>query len=327
MNIGFAPVALLVAFELWRARDAEATRTVRFALAAAGGLAILVPLFVWLAANGALDEARVQVWQYARRASAGDYVNLPERPFSVRDLLDVNAGTLWILGLAGCAIAFGNRRLRPLAISAALWIVVMWLRVKVNRGPEYAHHFYLGLPGIAAGIAVGVRAVADGVPLRRFALIAALVLVAPVWKYGVAPQWNAFHKPVAERQARFHKAYEIADFVNAHTPRDSTIFVQGSEAEVYWIADRKAPTKYFADYVLWTHRLQLVRERRAELRANPPAAIATIDPEQIYYIGLDDVSKLVEERGYELKYVRDGVSIWLHPRYAGGVRPVLEPAA
>ena len=60
MNIAFAVVAPFVAWELWRA--APAGRRLRpLLVAAAGAAAVALPIVVWLAAAGALDDFAAQV--------------------------------------------------------------------------------------------------------------------------------------------------------------------------------------------------------------------------------------------------------------------------
>jgi hypothetical protein len=319
MNLGFAPVVVPVLITLWPTRRTLGWARVLGALAI-GALVVTVPVLGWLEAHHALGDAKIQVWDYARRWSAGDFAASPIRPFTVRDALTIPAGALWVLAIGSLVVAARVRTLRLAAVSAFAWIALMLIRVKINRSFEFNHHYYVALPGLVAGVMLGVHAITHAMPRQRIA-VASLVLAVPIWAYTVSPQWTQLGLPVAARSPRFAVAYPMASFIKRHTRSSDPIFVAGSEAEVYWLSERRAPTRWFVNYVLYTHP-QYARERARDLRRRPPAAIAAIAPETPADVAGDDVQKLIDREHYRLAFDIAGGRVWLRP---DRVRPLDGP--
>jgi hypothetical protein len=326
MNVGFVAIVPIVAFELWRAARGRERGAVALA-ALAGALAAALPVALWLGAAGALDDMRVQVLAQAADAVGG---TLPghlgaarvNHYLSVRSSLDVPAGALWVAGLAGCLVALQDRRLRPAAIGAGVWIVVMWARVKLSHY-SFVHHYYLGMPGIAAGLAVGIAAISEDTIAKRRLATVVLVLAVPIWAYVVGPQWRALDVPASDRwgqNSSFSLAYPVAAFIRAQTNADDKVIVAGAEPEVYWLADRTAPTRFFDVYPLYWHQAY-GPEREASLLESPPAAAAAIG---VATDGLPydaDVRKLLTRFRYRLAYDHNGARVWLLPPGAATSRP------
>ena len=316
MNIAFAVVLPFVAWELWRA--APAGRRARpLLIAVAAGVAVALPFAVWLLAAGALDDFAAQVLGRAGRAATGSGSALSGsgleagegavRLTGVRFLLDVRAGGLWVAGLLGCAIAARDARARPGAVAAALWIVVAWLRVKLPSY-ELPHQSYPALPAIAVGLALGVAALWQPATGRRVAL-AALVLVLAAWPNVVSPQWEAAWDPPWERPAQSYplaEQYPVARFVGAHTAPSDRIIVSGSWSQLYWLADRRAPTRFF-DHEVSNLDAGDAAARRRDLFAHPPRAIVQLPPEPLE----PDLEALLRRTPYRLAYDSRGARVWL----------------
>ena len=320
MNPAFALVLPFVAWELWRARGGP-DRLRRFGVAAAGAATVAVPIAVWLAASGALDDFRRQVLGQASRAT-GDALSSgsllqgsvvessdasAQQVHGLRFLLDVPAGGLWVAALLGCAVALQDRRLRRAAIPAAIWIVLSWLRVKLAVY-EFPHHYYTALPGIATGIAVGVAALWQQATSRRLAL-AAVVLVLASWPYVIAPQWQALAVAPWERfgpDSPFAEQYPVGDFVAANTAPTDRIQVAQGHAEVYWVADRRAPTPFF-DVTVVRQDPGYAAERERALLARPPKAIVLMPQDVLER----DLELLLEREPYRLAYDQRGALVWL----------------
>jgi hypothetical protein len=275
MNPAFAVVVPFAAWELWRARG-PSPRGIRFGAAVAGAIAVLGPLALWLGLAGALPDFWIQVGgqisgathnsiQYQRLLGGGGVSNAP--------WYVVPAPGLWALGVVGCAVALRDPRLRRVAIPALLWIVVGLLRVKLATY-EYPHHYYPALAGIVAGIAVGIAALWQAGTARRVAL-AALVLAAPVWGFVLQPQLDALRTPSYLRSSlgfQWGIAYPLAQYVDRHTRPDEGLYVVGSRGEIYWLADRRAPTRFFDDFPVQAHP-QYGPEQIRDLLRHPPAAV------------------------------------------------------
>jgi len=296
MNLGFAGVTPLVALELARHAGGRA-RLGRLAAAALGGLAITGLAVGWLAALGALDDARVQVIGRATQAvgSGGE-----------AGLLDVPARGLWLLGLAGSAVAMLDRRLRGAALVMGLWIAVMGLRVKLSSY-EFTHHYHPVLPGIAGAMALGVAAVWSRGP--RLGLAAGLLTLGfAATHYVIQPAVRSLDV-APERRAMFPSyalAYPVGKFLRSATEKDDTVFVAGNNPTVYWVASRRAPTRFFAEYPLVEPSYR--EERRRQLFSRPPRALVIFPGGSIFG---GEARELVARLPYRPVYEREGARVWL----------------
>jgi hypothetical protein len=310
MNPAFGVALPFVAWELWRGED----RGRRLALALAGGAAVTVPLLLWLAVGGALDDMATQVFGKVQQTlttggggaapgafgGAGPGLEGPQAPLQF--LLDLPNPLLWMSGLAGCAVAARVRELRPAAVAAALWILAGWLRVEV-ASYDFANQYAPVLVGIAAGIALGVASVWPRTNGARAGL-AALVLAAPVWAAVAEPQLRQLALPAEARGNAI--AVDLADYVERTTQPGSRIVVAEFDPQVYWLSDRRAVSRFFDSFGL-AGRDEYVAERRRDLFERPPAAVAAV-PDRFVD---PDLQELLDTRGYVLVYDRDGARVWL----------------
>jgi len=318
MNPGFLSIVVIVAYELWRSRADTGWRAVVNALLLmlAGAVALAAPVLLWLDLGGALHDMKVQVWDYARTAAAAHLTSSPPptSPTDLRFLFNVPAGSLWVLGAVGAMVGiWSGGGLRRVGGSALVWIVVAWLRAKSNHGFEWTHHYYVGVPGIVVGLAVGVDALLRESKRHGRVAILVMTLTLPLWIYVIGPQWREWALPSYARAGgqRFSIAYPMASVIRRTTPRGSPIFVAGSEAEVYWVSRRRAPTRWFVNYGLFA-RPDYARERARDLRRTPPAAIAVVAPETLTDVS-DDVQRLVTDLHYRVVFQNPGGTVWVRP--------------
>lgn len=318
LNPAFGIAIPFVAWELWRQEPAERqARVRRIGIAAAGALAVAAPFAIWLGLAGALDDMVNQVFGQAERAlgpggsgpGVGGLQSAPMGDAPLQFLLDLPDSLLWIAGLAGCAIAYRDRRLRHAAVASALWIGAAWLRVELANY-EFPNQYVPGLAGISAGIALGIASVWPAEPARRTAL-AILVLAAPLWTAVAVPQLQQLEIPADQRGNTYTKP--VVDFLESSTEPGSTLQVAGYDPQVYWLADRRSPTRFFDSFGL-SGRDDYVAERRRDLFADPPDAVAAL-PEML---PLDaDLEELVATEGYRLAY-DEGAQVWLRDPGAAG---------
>lgn len=305
MNLGFVVVAPIVLAELLLSgRTQRGTRTVA---AIGGGVAVVLPVLLWLALEGALDDAREQVLGQAFTAVEGRDPAETQNRVDLDRLFSVPAGGLVALGAVAAAVAaVANRRLRLGALVAGAWVVVMWLRVKVNSY-EFAHHYFPILPGVAMATALGAAAVwRDGPRLR--VMTATLLLALPAWTYVIGPEWRA-QRGASDTQ-ELALAYPVAEVVKRHTRPDDRIFVAGSDPQVYWLADRQSVTRHPTEYPLQL-RPEYAGEILRDLKRDPPAAIAGLFGEPDEQGGVVGVSEFIEREGYRKKFERDGARVFV----------------
>jgi hypothetical protein len=307
MNPAFAVVLPFVAWELWRAGGRRP-----LALGAAGGGAVAVVVLGWIVLAGALDDMADQVLEQAVRTATrgiptGSVLERGDER-GVQVLLSVPAPGLWIAGLLGCAVAATDRRLRAPAIASALWIVVALLRVKLATY-GFRHHYYPGLVGIAAGIGLGL-AVAWRRVEGRPGVALAVVALAALWIPSVAvPQLDLLELPPEQRRIgdpAYSEQYPVAGFLAANTEPGDRVQVAGIQAQVYWLARRRSPTRFFDPYFV-----ERRRDDRAAfldgLLADPPAAIAALPREAIR----PEIAELMREVPYRVAYDVRGCRVWL----------------
>lgn len=312
LNPAFGLVVPFVAWEIWSGRG-RAERVRGIGLATAGGLAATAPFVLWLAATGALDDMRIQVFgQVARSLEpdrpggatvAGAPVAQPDSEVPLDFLVSLPSSVLWVAGFAGALVAMRDRRLRPAAIAATLWMALSILRVEA-ASYAFDNQYVPGLAGIAVGVALGIASLWGPGTGRRVAL-AALVLAGPVWSAVFAPQLRELSIPADQRGDPFVPA--AVEYIRASTEEDSKLTVVGYAPEVQWLADRRAPTRFFDVFGL-SSRADYAAERRRDLFADPPVAIAAVGDAVVD----SDVEQLIAQKGYTLAYDRV-TRIWLRP--------------
>lgn len=306
MNVGFVALAPVIAAELWLARSGDRGR--RFAAAAAGAVAVAVVPLAWLLLSGAFDDMWTQVIDKAGSAVGGD---IGAGGFSDKPLFDIPIKLPFVLGAAAAGLALARPSLRVAGATSLLWIVIGWLRVKLPSY-EFAHHYYLALPGIAAGLALGGAALSGLLEARPRLRQAALVACAAAgmllaWRYVVEPTRDRYDVPPTQR-VRFPQyalAYPVGDRLRSLTAKGDTVAVSGNNPTVYWRAGRFAPNRFFAEYALVP---QYARERARELRRQPPDAIVLMPGNSLFE---GDLRRLAHGGGYRRSWSGDGASIWL----------------
>jgi hypothetical protein len=85
----------------------------------------------------------------------------------------------------------------------------------------------------------------------------------------------------------------------------------GADPEVYWLAGRRAPTRYF-DYYLPVRDAGAAAERMRALEHAPPAAIGAL-PDGDATADLPAIQPFIDAHGYRLAFDREGAKVWLRP--------------
>jgi hypothetical protein len=256
MHPVFFLAAPFVVLEIWHvARRGQRVREV--AIAVAGALAAAAPILLWIAAGGAFDDMLAQVAGRVQKATGEVSEDSP---------LDFPLQALTALALVGSAIAARDPRYRRLAIGAVLWIVGSWARLKVS-GYTYPQHYFPAAPGIAAGLGLGLVSLSRPGVRYRVAL-AALPVLAALW---LAVGRPAFDDLTGDEPALAYPDYgDIADLVRSNTAPDDPVL--SGYPELYWLAERRAPTRFF-DETETAARDSYESDRSRDLLRDPPAAL------------------------------------------------------
>jgi hypothetical protein len=312
MNPAFGIIVPIAALELWRQGRERGTLGPLFGWAVAGGAWVTALVLLWLGLSGAVDDMLTQVLGHV--TSSTDDAGAPEASQAFTPdaselyrFVTTPAGGLWIAAALGAVLAWRTPTLRPLAIPALLWLGLTLLRVKVVDY-ELLHQYLLALPGIAVGLAAGIASL-WGTTIKSKIAIAALVLVAPTFAYVIGPQWRALQVEPSERFGvgnNYALAEPVADFIRANTEPQERIFVGGHAAQVYWLADRRAPTRFFDNFPV-NQEAGYRQERNRVLREDPPRAIvimADTPPDPA-------LRRLLTDLRYQLAFEELGARVFL----------------
>jgi hypothetical protein len=305
INPTLALVAPFVALEAWGAAPPGTRRRALGALAL-GAAAPLVAIVAWLGPAGALDDMVTQVGgQIAQAAGAvGGRIRASlGGAGSDEPLLFLPSNGLWLLAAIGFVAAVRDRRLRRPALVLGILCAAVVLRVKLAHY-ELPYQYYPTLPGLAGLLGLGLAAVLpDGARAR---LAAALVTVALVQAAVLLPLEEIRLGPPEDRAMT--APVPVAEFIRRATDPGDTIVAAGTRAELYWLADRRAPNRFFDTFALLGSS-RYPRQRDRQLARRPPDAVAFVAPKRLS----DDppVERLVRRGPYELAYSRDGSTVWL----------------
>ncbi|HEY3398913.1 MAG TPA: glycosyltransferase family 39 protein [Armatimonadota bacterium] len=224
-------------------------------------------------------------------------------------------GGLWLTHPAAA-------RYRP-ALGAWLLGGVVLLVVQ-NKYWEY--HWWLLLPPLAL---LGAAGLASSGPAQRWrgsgaAVLGAIVvagLAAPAVVYQVqawAPTVTgrvsraAFEHRFTNRQAfSYSNNREVARYLQAHTGPEEYVLVWGFEPQIYYLADRRCPTRFGFDYPLYAAAerdpalgAKWQGEFLRDLNAHPPTYLVVADNDQNDLLPL--TSRALWESRPELVAFREG---------------------
>jgi hypothetical protein len=298
-----------VAVELWFGTP-RGGRARRLGVAAAGAAAPVVAACVWLAARGALDDMVKQVGGKVIESVRNHRGVGPSAAVTTlspsRIVFHFNG--LWAMSIVGCLVALRDARLRRAAFVLGLVMAAVVVRLKITHY-ELDYEYYTALPAMCGATALGIVALWRSQLVERIAL-AALVLAVPLWTLVIEPEWNLMREDPNARNPYGAAVLPVAAFVRAHTMPSDRIMVLGARAEVYWVAQRRAPTRFFDVFgVVGDSRYPAERQR--DLARRPPAAIVVMNDGRLNEDR--DLLHLVGSRRYVRAYSQGGSNVWLRP--------------
>ncbi len=262
-------------------RRAGARRVLRaVALMLAGGAVVSLPLAAYFAWHGAwaefVDAVFLHNLAYSQRMSwaAGcrnAWIALGHQAPSL--------AVFWILTLA--AIVWPRAAPREIRILLAGWTVASLLGVSI--GLYFRPHYFIQmLPPLAAAAGVAAGAVVGALPAQR-ALVRGAVVAAAIGVLGapaVVANWATLTAGSPNAVSRriyglnpFPESLEIAKYIRRTSSPDDSIYVMGSEPQIFFYAERRSATRYIFFYPLMgafpdagQRQRELIREVQA---ANP----------------------------------------------------------
>jgi hypothetical protein len=323
LGIGIAANPLLgiaapfVAWELLRSTPEG--RAGRLITGTAVGLGVVALALAFLLVGGAWAGFHEQVLSDDLFSRPGGSGLFSSGQLGWQNAFDVPGGALYWLGVAAALVAAGRRAFRGPAVACLIWIGLVWLKTEA-QSYAFPHHFYLALPAITVAFGLACAVVWSGTQRARVGLVC-VVLAVPAVAYVIGPQFRALDVPADRRWeaagagANWRLAEPVADFIARRTKASDTIFMVGADPEVYWLARRRSPTRYF-DYYLPLRDAQAAAERMRALEHHPPAAIGAL-PDGDASADLPVIQPFIDGHGYRLAFDAEGAKVWLRPGIGG----------
>jgi hypothetical protein len=138
------------------------------------------------------------------------------------------------------------------------------------------------------------------------------VVAFPLWALVVNPELERLGKDPNARNPGGAAVYPVASFVRAHTAATDPIMVADGRSEVYWVAERRAPTRFFDIFGLTGDDGRHRADRLRDLTRRPPVAIVVMNTVRLN--GDPDLDGLVRSGRYTKAFSQDGSTVWLRRR-------------
>jgi Dolichyl-phosphate-mannose-protein mannosyltransferase len=195
------------------------------------------------------------------------------------------SGVGLILGLSGRSKGPDDRRRRSTALVAG-WLLFALLGV-LPGGYFYPHYFLHLVPALALLGGAGSIALFEKLPATTWIKrgLACLLAAAAIAIGVLSAPWYYLHG-TPETKCRclyannpFPESIEVGQFIAEHSSPDESIFVFGSEPQIYFYAKRKSASRYIFAYPLATAFSDTLGRQRAvmtELQRNQPAIIVYV---------------------------------------------------
>ncbi len=191
-------------------------------------------------------------------------------------------GSLYALALLGAAAGLAGADRRDHRAAGVALGFTLASAVGVVTGGYFRNHYYVqAAPGIALLAALGLARL---LPVRsRWRVPAATLACGAILALALsaAPWYWLPGSPEAKARRLyagnpFAEAPAVARWISGRTRPEDTLFVFGSEPEIYFLAQRRSTSRYIYVYPLMaTYPDTPMRQRTvlAELAARPPAAV------------------------------------------------------
>jgi hypothetical protein len=274
-----------------------------------GAGAALAPVLAYFAHAGAWEEfydcTVGHNLSYSQRMPVSRYL-----PTFWRTFQGVLASTwpVYLLAAVGlvrdvrCRVA--GSPAEPGALIPAGWLGFSFLGVAAG-GIFREHYFVQIAPAVALLAARGAAAIASRSPTQRAPGLLPGLLVGLTIVYGVfaAPWYELGASPDEKCRALyeynpFPESPEVARFTAEHSDPNDSIFVFGSEPQIYYYADRRCASRYIFVYPLMT-AFPDARDRQLavlqELRTHRPRFIVHVFADRSFAKAAGSPEDLLEE--------------------------------
>ena len=101
----------------------------------------------------------------------------------------------------------------------------------------------------------------------------------------------------------------MAAFIRRSTTPGDRVLMAGANPEVYWLAERRAASRYFS-YFIPLRDPEAARQRMADLERNPPRAIGAMVNGDAQ-ADLPALQGFIGSHHYRLAFELNGAQVWL----------------
>ena len=243
----------------------------------------VLPFIIYFAAVGALGEMIFAVVTYNFLYVGGLSYSGIAVEFDGQVVRE-NA-LLWLLGVGGLIGALADRIDRRTAL-AAIWLLLGVFTITLGKR-FYPHYFILLVPACACLGGCAIDRLTRGLAARRAVAFAALIPLALAAWLLVAADYQYFFVLSADRISvekyrtdAFVVMRDLGRVLRERVSEGETIYLWGSEPELYFHARRRCPTRVIYLYPILgggDFGRQAYRETLDGLKARPPAVFVRTD--------------------------------------------------
>jgi hypothetical protein len=258
LPLGVAALAVLLVLPLAQIRHRAQARLRILGLTLAGALAVVLVFAAYLLAFGALDDALTHVrfifFYFPKAQLNPDEYALRSSPVRLTLAYFGRLPVLIALACTGCGIAIRQRRRYglPLAAYILAGIAVVWVQQRFTP-----YHWTAVLPALALGVGALFHEVEGWARLpqvarRGLATGLGLAMAVNIGLFFYVDQWlvlGGYLTGEVSREAFYRKMgvwdhVLVADHVRERTDPDDKIWVWGHHTAIYYLADRRSPTRF-----------------------------------------------------------------------------------
>jgi 4-amino-4-deoxy-L-arabinose transferase-like glycosyltransferase len=246
---------------------------------------VFTPFLLTGTSKDFFDAVFIYTWLYVG-GGQGDVFKL-QQIVTAPAMLVIATGPFVIFGAFGLW-AFRRRKEWSERKLVALWSVAAMLGV-IAAGRFFAHYYVILLPGIALLLPAGVVYVRDRWQTEKARLVVwSLLAVSLITPVGLAGAIYLHTSADARHEQKFFQIDRaqwetegpaLAEWIDARTTPDDYIYNMGFQADVYFYAQRRSPTRFMFDYPFFlNHQFEL--DAIQDLKANMP--------KYVFYSPLDE---------------------------------------
>lgn len=281
---------------IWRLKEARLSFVSALKRLTAFCLGVALPyglLCLALLLAGTFD--RFWFWTYTLARAFATQQSIAQQYRNFQYFIPIVLGPnlyIWLLAALGLLASLAIPRTRRIGVFMTAFALFSFAAV-TGGGSFISHYFIMMLPAVALGVGALVAALEKmELPLvshwNSLARCAPIVLIAAACLWSVWLQRAYLFEMSPYEFSRstyglnpFPEAVKVADYIRSNSRPDARIAVVGSEAEIYFYAQRQAATGY-----LFTYGLMETHPYASFSQQEMIGEITKAKPEYIVFVGI-----------------------------------------